>query len=311
MARRILTAALVAAALLGAVRPVVRAQAALPTGTWATLAPMPTARQELAVAVLDGKVFVIGGYDTSGASTAVVEVYDPASDTWRAAAPLPLATNHNAAAVVDGVLLAFGGTSPRVFAYSAAHDSWSELTPMRYTHGGTPAVAVIGGKLYVAGGTGPDMAGNELELYDPKARAWQTLAPMGIPRNHTAGGTIHGKFYVVGGRGHPLASTALEVYDPSTRRWSPLAPMPTGRSGIGAGVGGGQLYVFGGEGPRLFGEVEVYDAVTNLWRQLPPMPVPRHGLFAGVIGNAIYLPGGGIRQGLGATTVNTVFKIAP
>jgi hypothetical protein len=44
---------------------------------WSTLAPMPTARQEVSVSVLDGKVFVIGGYDVNGQSTATVEVYDP------------------------------------------------------------------------------------------------------------------------------------------------------------------------------------------------------------------------------------------
>lgn len=263
------------------------------------------------MAVLDGKVFTIAGYDASGASTATVEVYEPATDRWRGVTPLPLATNHNAAAVVHGVLYAFGGTSPRAFAYDAVRDAWAEVATMRYTHGGTPAVAVIEGQLYVAGGTGPDMIGNEVEVLDPRANAWRTLPPMTVPRNHTAGGTIGGKFYVVGGRGHPLASTALEVYDPAAGRWATLPSMPTGRSGIGVGVVGGRLYVFGGEQPRIFGEVEAYDPATNRWHQLPPMPVPRHGIFAGVVGNLIYLPGGATRQGLGATTLNAVFRVAP
>lgn len=309
---RVLSATLVSAALIGSARPgLVGAQSSAPTGAWATLAPMPTARQELSVAILDGKVFAIAGYDLQGASTTTVEVYDPRTDAWRSAASLPIATNHNAAAVVNGILYAFGGTSPRAFAYDTTRDTWAEVAPMRYTHGGTPAVAVIEDRLYVAGGTGPDMAGNEVEVFDPKAGGWRTLPSMTVPRNHTAGGAIGGKFYVAGGRGHPLASTALEVYDPPAGRWTSLAPMPTGRSGIGAGVVGGRLYVFGGELPRIFGEVEVYDPATNRWHQLPPMPVPRHGLFAGVSGSLIYLPGGATRQGLGATTVNSVFRVAP
>src|SRR5499426_3656306 len=84
---------------------------------WSTLAPLPTARQEISVSVLDGKVFVIAGYDTNGQSTATVEVYDPRSNGWQRAAPLPIATNHNAAATVNGRLYAFGGTSPRSFVY--------------------------------------------------------------------------------------------------------------------------------------------------------------------------------------------------
>jgi N-acetylneuraminic acid mutarotase len=278
---------------------------------WSTLAPLPTARQEISVSVLDGKVFVIAGYDANGQSTATVEVYDPRSNAWQKAAPLPIATNHNAAATVNGRLYAFGGTSPRTFVYAADRDAWTEVASMRYTHGGTPAVAVIGGKIYVAGGTGADMVGNELEVYDPAADKWQVLAAMGVPRNHTAGGSIRGRFYVVGGRGSPSASTAHEMYDPTTNTWTTRAALPTGRSGIAAGVVGERLYVFGGEIPRLFGEVEVYDPATDRWQSLAPMPEPRHGIFAGVIGNTIYLPGGGTRQGLGATNVNSAFRVSP
>src|SRR5215831_16445443 len=50
---------------------------------WSPLAPMPTARQEISVSVVDGKVIVIGGYDASGQSTATVEVYDPSVDKWQ------------------------------------------------------------------------------------------------------------------------------------------------------------------------------------------------------------------------------------
>src|SRR5215467_7038243 len=157
---------------------------------WTRLAPMPTARQEVSVSVLDGKVFVIAGYDANGQSTATVEVYDPRTDAWQKAASLPIATNHNAAATVNGRLYAFGGTSQRAFVYDAGRDAWTEVASMRHVHGGTPAVAVIGGKIYVAGGTGADMVGNELEVYDPRADKWLALAPMGVPRNHTAGGVI-------------------------------------------------------------------------------------------------------------------------
>src|SRR5262245_5366035 len=212
------------------------------SAVWSTLAPMPTARQELSVSVLDGKVFAIAGYDDNGRSTATVEVYDPRTNAWRKAAPLPVATNHNAAATVKDRLYAFGGTSARTFVYDGGRDAWTEVASMRHLHGGTPAVAVMGGKIYVAGGTGPDMVGNELEVYDPGADKWQPLASMSVPRNHTAGGAIGGRFYVVGGRGSPNASTAHEVYDPTTNAWTIRAPLPTGRSGIAAGVVAERLY---------------------------------------------------------------------
>src|SRR5437016_6786850 len=51
-------------------------------GTWQTRAPMPVSRQELATGVLNGKVYVVGGYDADAHSTATVQVYNPTTDTW-------------------------------------------------------------------------------------------------------------------------------------------------------------------------------------------------------------------------------------
>jgi uncharacterized protein (TIGR03437 family) len=278
-------------------------------GRWQTLTAMPSARQEISSAVLNGKIYSIAGFTSAGASTNTVEVYDPTTNQWSNAAPLPIATNHNAAAVVAGRLYAFGGTSNRVFVYDPQQNVWSEVAAMQFQHGNTPAVAVINDRIYVAGGTGAGQNQTELEMYDPASNRWTTLASMSVPRNHCAGGAINGKFYVVGGRGTAESTTALEVYDPATNQWTRLASMPTGRSGIGAAVVHGELYVFGGEIPRMFSEVEVYNPLANSWLQLPPMPTPRHGIFAAVIENKIYLPGGATVQGLGATTHNDVYEI--
>jgi uncharacterized protein (TIGR03437 family) len=278
-------------------------------GAWTTLAPVPSVRQEISTAVLDGKIFVIAGFNSTGGSTSTVEVYDPQTNTWSSAAPLPIATNHNAAAVASGRLYAFGGTSNRTFVYNLQSNSWSDVAPMRFQHGNTPAVGVINNKIYVAGGNGPNMNQTELEVYDPAMNTWTQLASMSVPRNHTAGGAINGKFYVAGGRPGDTAASALEAYDPQTNIWTRLRNMPTGRSGIGAAVVNGELYVFGGEQPRQFNEVEVYNPLSNTWTQLAPMQTPKHGIFAAVIDNKIYIPAGATQQGFGATNINEVFTV--
>jgi uncharacterized protein (TIGR03437 family) len=280
-----------------------------PRGSWATLPPMPAARQEVSTAVLDGKIYVIAGFTGSGGNTDNVYVYDPRNPGWMTAANLPIATNHNAAAVAAGKLYAFGGTSNRCFVYNPQSNSWSDVAPMRFQHANTAAVAVIDERIYVAGGNGPNMNQTELEVYDPAMNAWTQLASMNVPRNHTAGGVIDGKFYVAAGRPGDAAAVALEVYDPATNRWTRLHDMPTGRSGVGAAVVNGELYVFGGELPRQFGDVEVYNPLTDSWTQLPAMPTPKHGIFSAVIENRIYLAAGAIRQGLGATNSFEVFSV--
>jgi N-acetylneuraminic acid mutarotase len=279
-------------------------------GEWQTLAPMPSARQEISTAVLNGKIYVIAGFDSGGASTSTVEVYNPATNSWASAQPIPIANNHNNAAVAAGKLYTFGGVSNAVFVYDPALNTWSPVASMNFQHGGTAAVGVINNKIYVAGGTGGGMQQRELEVYDPVVNTWTNLASMSVPRNHTGGGVINGKLYVVGGRDSANAPTALEVYNPQSNTWTSLAPMPTARSGIGVGAVNGELYVFGGELPSLHPEVEVYNPQSNSWRRLVDMPTPRHGLWASVIGNKIYLPGGGSQQGFGASNVNDVFIVS-
>lgn len=74
-------------------------------GLWFTAEPMPSARQEISTAALNGQIFVIAGYDSDAQSTDTVYVFDPPpTNTWSSAAPLPIATNHNAAAVAASMI---------------------------------------------------------------------------------------------------------------------------------------------------------------------------------------------------------------
>ena len=291
-------------------------------GTWQTLAPMPTARQELATAALNGKIYAIGGYDNSGTPTNIVEVYDPATDTWTSAHPIPRALHHNSAAVAGGKLYSFGGPSTQAFVYDEVNDSWSAVASMLFFHVLTPAVGVFNDKIYVAGGVNGGVGNsmqNQVEVYDPVANTWTALQPMRFGRNHCGAAFINGKFYVVGGRRRFIAFDTNEVYDPQTDTWATQAPMPTARAGIGVAAVNGELFVFGGEtydpnggGGEVHGEVEVFNPATNTWRSLSPMPNPRHGIWASVIGNNIFLPGGGLVSGFGGTTnLNTMFTVTP
>ncbi len=282
-----------------------------PAGRWATLAPLAEPRQELAAAQLDRRVYAIGGL--VGRANAN-EIYDPAADRWSFGADLPIGTDHAWAIAANGRVYVGGGSTNRVFSYDPAANAWSELASSTFVHGGTPAAAVIAGRIYVAGGAGGAMAGNELESYDPLTNRWTTLASMSCARNHTAGGAIGGKLYVAGGR--PGSQSCLEAYDPATNAWTTKAPMPTGRSGIAGAAVNECLYVFGGEGNAsdpngIFHEVEAYDPAANSWTRLPPMQTGRHGIYAAVSGTVIYLPGGATRQGFGATAIHEAYIVDP
>ena len=101
--------------------------------SWMTGASLPTARSEIAGAALDGKIYVIGGFDNSGSSSDSVEVYDVISDKWTTGEPLPQPLDHTAVASFDGRLYVVGGgyldragLSDKLFIYDPSTKSWIE-----------------------------------------------------------------------------------------------------------------------------------------------------------------------------------------
>jgi N-acetylneuraminic acid mutarotase len=285
------------------------------SNSWQLGAPMPGPRQETATGALNGKLYVLGGFDAQGHSTDTVLVYNPTTNTWTFAHPLPFGVNHNSAAVAGGLLYSFGAGAGQTFVYNQSTNSWAARASSHYIHSHTAAVGVIDNKIYVAGGKGTPSQ-RELEVYDPVANTWTVKAPMSVARNHCAGGVIEGKFYVVGGRASDFSGSinALEVYNPQTNTWSTLPPMPTARSGLAAAVVDNELWVFGGEDVLdlvVHAEVEVYNPATNSWRRLPNMPGGRHGIWASAIGNKIYIEGGGVGPGGSASNTNQICTVTP
>jgi N-acetylneuraminic acid mutarotase len=55
---------------------------------WTTLAPMPTARRDLAAATVGGRIYAIGG-ELGATVLNTVEVYNPATNTWSTVGPMP------------------------------------------------------------------------------------------------------------------------------------------------------------------------------------------------------------------------------
>ena len=77
------------------------------TDRWTSGAPMPTPRSGLMTAVINGKLYAIGG--NNGASLATVEIYDPATNTWTTGTPEPTARYGGAAGIIGSKIYVTGG----------------------------------------------------------------------------------------------------------------------------------------------------------------------------------------------------------
>lgn len=294
------------------------ARASPGAGVWIDRSPLPSGRQEVGVAEVAGRIYVVGGFDSNTQSVNTVERYDPTSDQWEAVLPIPATNpiNHVGAASVNGRLYVVGGLRQNftgvnwVFCYDPDSNSWSNKADMP-TERGAMGVAVIEGLIYAAGGY-PTARGRDFAKYDPESDEWTVLPLMPTSRDHLAAASLEGKFHAISGRSGFALRSANEMFDPIAGMWSARAPIPTPRGGIAAAELGGEIYVFGGEGnpadPNgVFHQVEAYNPSTNAWRAETPMPFPRHGIGSAVFGGRIHIPGGGPVEGFGATAHHDSF----
>src|SRR3954465_1585127 len=77
-------------------------------GSWAMKKPLPAPRNEVQLAAVGGKIYVVGG-NVGGEAVPQIDEYDPASDSWKALAPMPKGLDHLGVAVIDNTITTVGG----------------------------------------------------------------------------------------------------------------------------------------------------------------------------------------------------------
>ncbi|MEM3341920.1 MAG: kelch repeat-containing protein [Thermoplasmata archaeon] len=100
------------------------------TDSWSTKSPMPTARSNFAVAVVDNKIYAIGGYRCSynneyGKPTEVnhiyypiVECYDPVNDTWMTGTSMSVGRCDLVAGAINYTIYTCGGSNGTTYVFS-------------------------------------------------------------------------------------------------------------------------------------------------------------------------------------------------
>ena len=146
------------------------------SNTWITKAPMLTARHHAASAVVDGKLYVIGGRVAGISPTVNVdvnEVYNPEKNAWTSLEPMP---------------------SKRSGIATAANFDTNSI--------------------YVFGGEEPSKTFNNNERYDSRTNKWFVEAPMPTARHGLGAALVDDRIYVLGGGPQPglSVSNANEIF---------------------------------------------------------------------------------------------------
>lgn len=178
------------------------------TNRWRRLANMPTARGALAAAVSDGRLFAVGGSDSSGKDSKAVEIYNFKTGRWRKGRPLRVARNHLAAAAAGGSIYVFGGRASGVEnfddvdRYRLASGRWSKMPPLSVKRSGIAAVA-IGRKIVVFGGERSSGTIKPVEVLDTRSQSWGSLTGMLTPRHGLGGVSYKGRIFAIEGGPKP------------------------------------------------------------------------------------------------------------
>jgi N-acetylneuraminic acid mutarotase len=156
------------------------------TDVWITKASIPNAVYTCVSAVVDNKLFVIGGETFSGG--VLNQIYDPATNTWSSGKNMTIKIHGMAAAATTGTLApkriyVMGGMKALSLPlealsinqiYDPEADTWSTGASMPDTRLGL-AVAVVNDIVYAIGGS-PGYG--EMQYEPPTATTWQYI-PIG------------------------------------------------------------------------------------------------------------------------------------
>lgn len=247
--------------------------------SWTEGPRLPQPRHHPMLVAALGRVWVFGGYDRrdGGEWTAMKEVWALDQGDWAPVGQMPDFLCETVGLALGDHIHLVTGRAPKGTAngqwndqgdvathlvFDASANRWHQARPAPMARN-SAAGAVLDGKLYIAGGRTVEGGGTgRLDVYDPAADRWDTLAP--IPPSPATGQQVGGG----------------------------LAMVETG----------GRLFAFGGEwfagDGGVFAETWIYDPVRDAWSRGPDMKTPRHGL-AGIQvgGQALAIAGGEVVSG--------------
>jgi N-acetylneuraminic acid mutarotase len=221
--------------------------------SWIPKTPMQVERSGLGVAVVNGKIYAIGGTTASGFAPSVHgsyaygftangvgtnEEYDPETDTWTYKVSMPTPR------------LVFG-------------------------------IAVYKNKIYCIGGQANLSSTGINEVYDPATDTWETKTPMPTPRSWVKANAVNGKIYLMGG--YNLDSSDFskfnDVYDPETDSWTTKTPspdVPISSFNLASAVFDNKIFLFGGLTQDQHYQLnQIYNTETDTWStgSYPPISI--------------------------------------
>jgi N-acetylneuraminic acid mutarotase len=283
---------------------------------WATKQSMPTARSGLGVAVVNGKIYAIGGDDGNN----VTEEYNPITNIWTAKKPMPTGRDRFGMAVYQNKIYVIGGATADGFTavnevYNPLTNTWETKAPMPKGSRAELTASVVNGKIYVVGGYffGTYLvSSNVLEVYDTETDTWTTKTPMSTAVYSCSSAVVNNKIYVIENSFSERVGSLNQIYDTETDSWSYGRSIPVGVVGAAAAATTAtfapkRIYVIGGV-TGTNSSNQIYNPENDTWSFGAQMLTARNYLGVAVLEDVLYAVGG---RDSGGTSVDANEQYTP
>gem|GEM_PF-5365734 len=262
----------------GGITSVIVTDAAPPPLHWTRIADLPGSQHAACAAVVDGKVYLVGGQNPPGPPNYnMLRIYDTQHPElgWVDGPSMPTRRYWPGAGVIEwggekelyvvGGYSGFSGLST-VERYIVSENRWEGAASVTGNRGHGIMTAVVGNNLYAIGGfyNGPTGYFDTNEVYDRENNTWLPRQPLPVPLQGGMPAVWKGKIFIFGGNNNTGTLNTTLIYDPSTDSWSYRAEVPHARNFGRAATIGDYIYLVC-NAPGNPAVIDVYDPVNDTW----------------------------------------------
>ncbi len=255
-----------------------------------TSSHMLTAKAGLSTVLLNGKIYMVGGVNSTGALSSV-EMMDLG---WQQKATLPAPITNYQSVELDGKIYVMGGTklvngtatrSKSVYVYDSATDTWTTRSSEMPVYAECFSLTSAYGKIYVFGGmttttsTGTYSASNNIYEYNTETDTWTAKSTLSSARYYSSSVLFNDKIYITGGYNGGGMNT-VETYDPLTNTVATKNNLPSTYYSHYSCILNNELYIVNSTQSSAL----KYDEATDSWISLNPSGSLYANLFVQING---------------------------
>jgi N-acetylneuraminic acid mutarotase len=309
--------------------------------SWASTTPLPEVRAQHASIAYNGRIYIMGGWETAGNDTVYYGNVNPNGtiDSWQETTSLPDRRSETIAVAYNDTIYVLGGQGPggqlekntvwyaSINTTDGSLGNWLSTTNLPFQGSGRGAF-VWGNKVYVVGGWSGFSFRSDVHFAEINPNgtlgSWTATSSLPEGRGHGVAAIAHkGYAYVLGGQGPPGTpeSHFADVWyakinpDGTIDPWTTTTSMPLGLETHGVAIVNNEVYVIGGyDGfqqraevykATIAGDYTLGEWLTEVNLAIPISLEPRgHLIQTPVLNNRIYVIGGTNSTG---HSTNTVF----